>query len=187
MIDPSQLTRLAACGVIFNDRRETLLILRNDMPLWESPGGIVDEGETHEQAVIREAKEEIGCDTAIKHYLGTIYRKIDDLMLNGYRYFRFYELTMLSREIVLDEHVAFEWFAVDRLPNNLAPLHRLAIHRAYENKPATEEISLMLDGKTFVRTLETPELYGLEQWMMHPKVIAKRATGQMRFDPAQHN
>ena len=36
------------------------------------PGGGIDEGETPEQAVIREAKEETGCDIEIVHTLGII-------------------------------------------------------------------------------------------------------------------
>ncbi len=64
----------AGCGVmVFNDRKQLLLGLRNsDVELadselheegtWTMPGGNIEYGETFEEAVIREAKEEAGID-----------------------------------------------------------------------------------------------------------------------------
>lgn len=52
------------CGIIQNDRGELLACLR---PMgkhlggkWEFPGGKVDPGESHENALIRELQEELG-------------------------------------------------------------------------------------------------------------------------------
>lgn len=57
---------IAALGIIINDEGQFLITLRNDPDnprahhKWEIPGGGVENGETLEQAAIREVKEEIG-------------------------------------------------------------------------------------------------------------------------------
>ncbi len=54
-------------SIIFvNDQKQALLFLRDDKPglpyrnMWDVPGGHVDEGETPEQCIVREMKEEMG-------------------------------------------------------------------------------------------------------------------------------
>jgi 8-oxo-dGTP diphosphatase len=54
--------------LIVNDRGEILLLLRDNKPtipypnMWDVPGGHVEEGETPEQCIIREMKEEMELD-----------------------------------------------------------------------------------------------------------------------------
>lgn len=63
-----------ALGIIVNDKQEFLLTLRNDPEnpsmhqKWELPGGGIEKGETGQQAVIREIKEEIGVEVSILPY-----------------------------------------------------------------------------------------------------------------------
>jgi len=48
-----------ACGcLIFNDKGQVLLQKRSDDGLWGNPGGSMELGETIQEAVIREVKEE---------------------------------------------------------------------------------------------------------------------------------
>ena len=183
LIDPSLIVRKTACGVIFNDKRQILLIMRNDMPLWESVGGGVDEGETHEQAVIRETKEEIGVDATIKRLIGTFYRRINDLAETGYRHFKLFELEADVSKIVLDEHIDSQWFSMDALPENTAPLHILCFRYADAGRENVEEITELNNGREHMKTLSVDRIYGLDLWNKHPKVVAKRAAGEMRFDP----
>ena len=56
-------------SIIFvNDQKEVLLFLRDDKPdipfpnMWDVPGGHVDDGETPEECIVREMKEEMDLD-----------------------------------------------------------------------------------------------------------------------------
>ena len=59
----------AGCSLlIVNDADQILLLLRDDNPeipypnMWDIPGGHVEEGETPEECIVREMKEEMGLD-----------------------------------------------------------------------------------------------------------------------------
>jgi 8-oxo-dGTP diphosphatase len=55
--------------IIEVDGRIVLILRKNDPPGWAIPGGFVDEGESVEQAAIREAAEETGLDVELKELL----------------------------------------------------------------------------------------------------------------------
>ncbi|MCL2288902.1 MAG: NUDIX hydrolase [Candidatus Bathyarchaeota archaeon] len=62
-----------ATAIIRYPQDEILLIKRDTVPFkgfWALPGGRLDEGETTEQACIREVKEETGLDVEIIYNLG---------------------------------------------------------------------------------------------------------------------
>lgn len=57
-----------ACTLIFDESNENILMVKNkkgDSYYWSIPGGAVEQGETLEQAALREAKEETGYDVEI--------------------------------------------------------------------------------------------------------------------------
>ena len=62
---------IAAMGCVINDNKEVLLALRNDPQApkvhhkWQLPGGGIENGETVQDAVIREVKEETGLRVSI--------------------------------------------------------------------------------------------------------------------------
>ena len=62
-----KLTLVVACALVDADKR-VLIAQRPEgktlAGLWEFPGGKVDPGETPEQALVRELKEELGIETA---------------------------------------------------------------------------------------------------------------------------
>ncbi len=71
-------TRVTARGVVLDEegRIGLHLIHRDDVfgneTYYETPGGGVDEGETPEQAVVRECKEELGEDIEVLRALGVV-------------------------------------------------------------------------------------------------------------------
>ncbi|HIJ98617.1 TPA: NUDIX hydrolase [archaeon] len=61
---------LSGCVIIANGK--LLVLWKNEHGHYELPGGKVKEGETLEEAAIRETKEEIGCDVELLKYAGYI-------------------------------------------------------------------------------------------------------------------
>lgn len=65
----------AVAAFIVNDKNELLICVRKDDPAkgtWDLPGGFVDQGETVEEAIKREIKEEIGLTLISAKYLFSI-------------------------------------------------------------------------------------------------------------------
>lgn len=54
-------------GFICSEEKEKVLMVHNVGSSWSLPGGMVEQGETLEEAVIREAKEETGLTIAVEH------------------------------------------------------------------------------------------------------------------------
>ena len=61
-------------GVVLNQKGQILLVQRNDSKAWSLPGGIVENGESPDQAVVREVKEETGLDVDIVRLTGIYIR-----------------------------------------------------------------------------------------------------------------
>lgn len=63
--------KLAVDAVIIHGRKDVIVIERMFPPLgWAFPGGFVDVGESCEDAVVRETKEETNLDTGIIRLIG---------------------------------------------------------------------------------------------------------------------
>lgn len=61
----------SAIGIVFSsDRQEVLLVQRCDVPVWVFPGGGIEKGESPEEAVVREVKEETGLSVTISKKVG---------------------------------------------------------------------------------------------------------------------
>lgn len=78
---------------------------------WEFPGGKIEEGETAEEAIVREIQEELEADIeVIEHF---------DCVEYGYPAFHLtmdcFICRLLSDEIVLTEHEDARWLATDQL------------------------------------------------------------------------
>lgn len=54
--------------------------------LWEFPGGHVEDGESHEQAVIREVKEELNVDVEVKNHFATIEHQYSHFTISLHAY-----------------------------------------------------------------------------------------------------
>jgi len=64
----------AVAGLILDGQGRLLVTVRGKEPgrgMWDLPGGFVDPGETAEQSLRREVREEVGLEVAAMRYLGS--------------------------------------------------------------------------------------------------------------------
>jgi ADP-ribose pyrophosphatase YjhB (NUDIX family) len=71
---------VSAAAIVINEKDEILLI-KGPQRGWEMPGGVVEIGESPEQAAIRETKEESGIDIEIMQFCG-IFHNVKDSICN---------------------------------------------------------------------------------------------------------
>lgn len=78
----NDLPRLVVVALVFICKDDALLLVKQDYSkqYWSLPGGVVEFGESVEQAAIREVKEETGLDVHLKRVVG-LYSKPDESAL----------------------------------------------------------------------------------------------------------
>jgi len=105
-------------SIIFvNDQKQVLLLLRDDKPdipypnMWDIPGGHVDEGESPEQCIVREMKEEMDLNLE-KFQLLSVMEFIDRI---EYTFWKKANLDIQS--INLHEGQKLKWFTEFEVKN----------------------------------------------------------------------
>lgn len=101
---------LAVAGLVINAQGEWLVVKKKYGGLkgkWSLPAGFVDEGETADEAVIREVKEETGITCRVEQLLGVrtgvIKHEISDNMIMF-----LLQQTVLEESIVIQENELYE-------------------------------------------------------------------------------
>ena len=78
---------------------------------WEFPGGKVEVGESREEALVREIREELSVDIEVSEFLMTVEHTYPDFHLTMH----VFKCVLVQGEITLNEHVALKWLSVDEL------------------------------------------------------------------------
>lgn len=78
---------------------------------WEFPGGKIEPGETPQEALVREIKEELDTEIEVGDYLETVEYDYPTFHLSMDCFF----CTIKSGELVLKEHEAAKWLTAETL------------------------------------------------------------------------
>lgn len=121
--------RIGVYAVIFNEGR-VLLAHRRDIDWWNLPGGGMETGETVEEAMRREVREETGLEVEVEHLIGVYSKPQKQEVVLTFRC----RVTggLLS---TTEESRECRFFPPEALPENTLPKHRQRVEDALLNQP----------------------------------------------------
>jgi len=116
--------RISVSALIFDEGR-VLLARRRDIDWWNLPGGGMEAGETVEEAICREVREETGLEIEVERLIG-VYSKPQkqEVVLS------FLCHVTGGTLCVTEESRECRYFAPDDLPANTLPKHRQRVEDA---------------------------------------------------------
>ena len=81
--------------------------------MWEYPGGKIESGESHHEALKREIKEELDVEINVDGFLATITYPYETFHLTMHLYYSH----VISGELTLNEHASMRWINLDEAKN----------------------------------------------------------------------
>jgi 8-oxo-dGTP diphosphatase len=78
---------------------------------WEFPGGKMEAGETPEQALVREIREELSAEICVDEFLCTVESDYPQFHLTMHCYL----CSLMTESLYLNEHEAAKWLMKDEL------------------------------------------------------------------------
>jgi 8-oxo-dGTP diphosphatase len=130
--------RIGVYALIFDDER-VLLAHRRDIDWWNLPGGGMEIGETVEEAMRREVKEETGLEVQVERLVGVYSKPQKQEVVLTFR------CQVIGGELqATEESRACRYFLPDALPRNTLPKHRERIEDALLN----QDIAVLRDQRT---------------------------------------
>ncbi|MBK7762897.1 MAG: (deoxy)nucleoside triphosphate pyrophosphohydrolase [Bacteroidetes bacterium] len=128
--------KVEVVAAIIIHQEKILCVQRNESTLsyiskkYEFPGGKIEVGETKEQTIIREIKEELEMDIKISHELMTVVHQYPDFELTMHSFI----CSCINNEVTLTEHLDFRWLDKSQLLNlDWAAADIPIVHKLIEN------------------------------------------------------
>ena len=104
------------CAIIRNEENDVLVVRRgenSDLPdKWEFPGGKVKEGESYEECIIREIKEELSIEISIVGKLQPVEYHYPEKSIRLIPFV----CRIKSGDIILTDHSEFRWLTRNEIP-----------------------------------------------------------------------
>ena len=120
----------AVAAIIFNEAGEVLLQKRNDVNEWGIISGHVEFGESIEQAIVREIKEETNADAEVIKLIGVYsspasqtYHYKERTVQYVTSYFEAKLKNEVAPDFCNDETGALGYFPINNLPGNFAQIN----------------------------------------------------------------
>jgi len=103
-------------AAIIKDENDRILIARRCpgkslAGFWEFPGGKIEEGETPEESLARELKEEMNLEVKVKGFVGENVHHYEGFSIR----LMAYEAEIVAGEMKLTDHDQVEWVAMDEM------------------------------------------------------------------------
>jgi mutator protein MutT len=128
-------------AMIFNGKGELFLtkrgkLAKNERGCWENPGGGVEFGETLEEAVRREIREEYGIEISIIEQFPAADHIIPDEHQHWVATTFLAQIRQGQTPVILepDKCAAIGWFNMDNLPEPLSIITRMDLERYRKRK-----------------------------------------------------
>jgi 8-oxo-dGTP diphosphatase len=96
---------------------------------WEFPGGKIEVGETHQEALAREISEELSTKINVGNYITTINHQYNTFSITMHAY----QCSILEGNLTLSEHLDSKWLTREELGNvDWAPADLPIVERVRE-------------------------------------------------------
>lgn len=126
---PTPQHSVSAAGIVLDaSGKRVLLIHRRDNGRWEPPGGVLELGETIEDAVVREVEEETGARVEVERLTGVYKNMRQGIVALVFR------CRLLSEPLShTGEASIVAWHDIDDVPNLMSPAYSARVLDALDD------------------------------------------------------